>query len=217
MNIQSESIEKIVEALAKAQSQIEVVVYDSNNPHFKSKYASYEAIRSACKMPLADNGLTITHLLAGRGADRVIITQLSHISGQWMRSYLSIPQAEKESPQQMGSLITYSKRYTLSALLALSSDEDDDAEKAEGPYRKAQTTAPVKPSYSPMPEFQEEEDTLTVSRPPEGVYTFPFGKHAGKPLSEVPQSYFKWLVDTGALDQPQHLQLAIECRKLGLI
>ena len=138
MDTQSQEIKDIVAALSKAQSQITVAVYDSANPHFKSKYASYEAIRKACVEPLCKNGLSITHHLdVLPSGERMMVTQLSHISGQWMRSFLKLPQ-EKETPQAVGSGITYAKRYTLGALLAISSDEDDDGEKAENNYRQPQ-------------------------------------------------------------------------------
>lgn len=140
MQTHSEHIDKIVEALAKAQSEITVAIYDSTNPHFKSKYASYEAIRKACLLPLSRNGMCITHCFSVEEGKRTMVTQLSHTSGQWFRSSLSMPQ-EKETPQSIGSSATYAKRYTLGALLAISSDEDDDGERAEAIYR--QTPKPV--------------------------------------------------------------------------
>jgi ERF superfamily protein len=141
MNLQSEQINEIVAALAKAQGEITVAVYDSANPHFKSKYASYEAIRKASQGALSKNGLTITHQLSqDANGKRIMVTQLSHISGQWMRSSLILP-CDKETPQSIGSSITYAKRYTYSSLLAMSSDEDEDGEEAEKPYRASNNTA----------------------------------------------------------------------------
>jgi hypothetical protein len=135
LNLQSENINDLVAALSKAQGDIESAVYDKKNPHFKSSYASYDAIREVCRIPLAKNSLAITHLLDMYEGKRVLVTQLSHASGQWMRSFVVLPQ-ERETPQAMGSAITYSKRYALSAFLAIGTDEDDDGEKAEEPYRE---------------------------------------------------------------------------------
>jgi hypothetical protein len=156
MNLQSENIEKLVEALAKAQGEIEVAVYDSANPHYKSNYASYEAIRKVCKKPLADNGLAVMHLLTIQDGKRVMVTQLSHASGQWIRSYLHLPQ-EKETPQGIGSSVTYAKRYSLGALLALSSDKDNDGEDIETPYRDEDAKSKVDRELNePLPRDKQE-------------------------------------------------------------
>lgn len=136
MQTQSEKIEDIIGALVKAQAEIKSAEEDSTNPHFKSKYASYEAIRSACKQPLLKNGLVLTHHLGDENGRRVMITQITHTSGQWMRSYLILPQSDKETPQAVGSGISYAKRYSLSALLAMGTGEDDDAESASAPFRE---------------------------------------------------------------------------------
>ena len=140
-NLQSENIGDLVSALAKAQLEMESAPFDKVNPHFKSRYASYDAVREACRIPLAKNSLTITHHMDLNEGRRLLVTQLSHASGQWMRSYVAIPQ-EKETPQSMGSAITYSKRYALSAFLAIGSDEDDDGEEAERTYRESAKLSP---------------------------------------------------------------------------
>ena len=138
-NLQSDTIEELVAALVKAQSEIRSAEEDSTNPHFRSKYASYEAIRLSCKGPLIKNSLIVTHHLADENGKRIMVTQVTHVSGQWMRSCLSLPQSDKETPQQVGSSITYAKRYTLSALLAICTGEDDDGEAAQQPFRQEAT------------------------------------------------------------------------------
>ena len=149
--IQSPNIELLIEALAKAQGAIEVAVYDSANPHFKSNYASYEAIRKACLKPLSDNGLAITHILTIQDGKRVMVTQLSHSSGQWLRTHLYLP-TEKETPQSVGASITYAKRYSLGALLAISSDSDDDGESVEKPYREEEARKAIEKELNePLP------------------------------------------------------------------
>jgi DNA polymerase III subunit epsilon len=39
------------------------------------------------------------------------------------------------------------------------------------------------------------------------VTRMPFGKHQGKPLSEVPKNYVLWLRENGALDKPENSAL----------
>lgn len=47
--------------------------------------------------------------------------------------------------------------------------------------------------------------------------TMPFGKHAGKPLSDVPKNYLSWLQKEGALDKPENAALKMEIEKLGVL
>lgn len=153
--LQSENIAELASALAKAQGEIESAVFDKVNPHFKSKYASYGSYREACRLPLATNGLAVTHLLTFQEGKRMMVTQLSHTSGQWMRSFLVMPQ-DKETPQGIGSSIAYCKRYALGSLLAMGSDEDDDGEESEKPYRKE--------DYAPIPKlsFEQQEEIVSL-------------------------------------------------------
>ncbi|MEZ5315734.1 MAG: DUF3820 family protein [Chlamydiales bacterium] len=44
--------------------------------------------------------------------------------------------------------------------------------------------------------------------------TMPFGKYQGKPLSEVPVSYLKWLKNQGAFDKPENTELKSAIEKM---
>jgi len=45
----------------------------------------------------------------------------------------------------------------------------------------------------------------------------PFGKHQGKPFSEVPPNYFLWLKDQGAFEKPENASLKAALVKSGLL
>jgi DNA polymerase-3 subunit epsilon len=45
----------------------------------------------------------------------------------------------------------------------------------------------------------------------------PFGKHAGKPLSEIPKDYVRWLAENGALDKKENASLKEGFEKAGLL
>jgi DNA polymerase III subunit epsilon len=47
------------------------------------------------------------------------------------------------------------------------------------------------------------------------IVRMPFGKHAGKNLSEVPKDYIAWLAGSGALDKPENIPLRETLEKLG--
>ncbi len=49
------------------------------------------------------------------------------------------------------------------------------------------------------------------------VVRMPFGKHAGKPLSDIPRDYVEWLSKNGALDKKENSILRDNFQKLGLL
>jgi hypothetical protein len=126
---QSEQINELAAALAKAQSEIQPAIKDSTNPFFKSKYADLSSVWSACKTPLTKNGLSVLQTMEPRDGQLTLVTTLAHSSGQWIRSFLPII-SQKQDAQSIGSAITYMRRYSLAALVGVTTDEDDDGNAA---------------------------------------------------------------------------------------
>ncbi len=56
-----------------------------------------------------------------------------------------------------------------------------------------------------------------LSAPSKGGDRMPFGKHQGKPLSEVPKDYVKWLMGSGAFDKAENAALKESFVKIGLL
>lgn len=128
--MQSETTADLAAALAKAQAGMQSAKFDKTNPHFKNKYASLAAVIDAIRKPLADNGLSYTQATEIREGGLVLVTTLRHATGQWVASEYPLPSAAK--PQELGSALTYARRYSLSAIACIAADEDDDAEGANG-------------------------------------------------------------------------------------
>ena len=149
---QSPEIKDLAAALAKAQSKIKGAVKDSNNPFFNSQYADLASVWDACREQLTTNGLAVTQAMDvhSDGKTAVIITTLMHVSGQWTNSMLPIV-TEKNTPQGIGSAITYMRRYALAALVGVP-QIDDDAEAATDrrpvAARPATNTPPVQPAQT---------------------------------------------------------------------
>src|SRR5690606_12731717 len=132
----SDTIAKLAAALVKAQAEIKGVAKDATNPHFKNKYASLDALMDMARPILAKHGLailqgsTIPETDAGHLTGFTLETMLLHESGEWMANAVVIP-IEKASAQGVGSGLSYGRRYGVSALLALTTGEDDDGEAAQ--------------------------------------------------------------------------------------
>jgi len=61
------------------------------------------------------------------------------------------------------------------------------------------------------------EKVIELLEKPQKITSMPFGKHQGKPLSQVPKDYIRWLADSGSLDKPQNRELRDHFQKLGLL
>ena len=115
----------IAAALSAAQGQMKNASFDKVNPHFKSKYASLAAILDVIREPLAKNGLSITQTLEGGANGTLFLITTLRYGAEGINSWYPLPSNVK--PQDFGSALTYARRYSLSALLNISADDDDDA------------------------------------------------------------------------------------------
>lgn len=125
----SEQINELALALSKAQSQMKAAPKMKTNPFFKSKYADLAAIWDCCREPLGNNGLSVVQMPEDNDKGFMLVTMLMHESGQWISSEYNVP-VLKADQQALGSAITYAKRYALSAMIGIVSDEDDDGNAA---------------------------------------------------------------------------------------
>ena len=168
--MQSENTGDLATALAKAQATMKAAPFDKSNPHFKNKYASLASVIDTIRKPLAENGLSYTQTTEVRDGGFVLVTTLRHMTGQWIASEYSLPNVSK--PQELGSALTYARRYSLSAIACIAADEDDDAEGArtndqvataprKSPVKPQAVEAPVDPVTGECsPHAISEEDTM---------------------------------------------------------
>jgi hypothetical protein len=165
----SETINELAAALAAAQGKIENASKDSANPYFRSRYADLASIWDAIRGPLSEHGLAVVQPVRVEGSSVTVTTLLAHASGQWISSDLTMTAQRQikdgggweklDTPQAIGSCITYARRYALAAMAGVA-PEDDDAEGAQGRRQEqqrqqrpepAQPTAQDKPAR-PVPE-----------------------------------------------------------------
>lgn len=126
----SDTINELTTALAKAQGEITGALKESANPFFKSKYADLASCWDACRGPLSKNSLAVFQAAETTEHGLVLTTTLAHGSGQWMRSTLGV-NPKDDTPQAMGSALTYARRYALTAIVGIA-QVDDDGNAASG-------------------------------------------------------------------------------------
>lgn len=148
LQMRSEAIDKILPALIKFQTSVCSVGKNKSNPHFGSRYADLSAIMDEARPILGENDLGIVQNLVESSPDEVrLLTTLYHTSGQWFSSLITL-KPSKTDPQGVGSAITYARRYSLSPLLGIVTEEDDDGNAASGP---GNTKAPAPAQKAPAP------------------------------------------------------------------
>lgn len=136
----SDQLDQLATALAAAQAEMKNATLNKVNPHFKSKYADLAQIRDAVTPALAKHGIAVAQGTDTTDGGIVVVTRLLHKSGQWMESRFPI---SYDKPQAMGSAYTYARRYSLSAMCAISADEDDDANAANDKPVASMANSPI--------------------------------------------------------------------------
>jgi hypothetical protein len=143
----SESIAKIADALAKAQIEMGRVVKDKTakvqtkaGGSYSFDYADLASVLDVVKPALAKHGIAVVQAAALEGDKVNVETRLLHSSGEWIESALAV-KPEDTAPQKIGSAITYARRYALSCMVGVASEEDDDGNAAEGNRATTETKA----------------------------------------------------------------------------
>ena len=120
----SESSKEISLALSKAQGEMPIISFDRQSHN--NRYASLTAIVDGTQATLAKHGLSIIQTFTVGEKTNMIVTSLLHQSGEWLEDDGVPLIVDKQNMQGLGSAITYAKRYGMSAMLRIVTDEDDD-------------------------------------------------------------------------------------------
>ncbi|WP_281183091.1 ERF family protein [Staphylococcus schleiferi] len=141
----SESVVEINKAMVAFRKEVKQPLKDKNNPFFKSKYVPLENVVEAIDEAATPHGLSYTQWALNDSDGRVgVATMLMHESGEYIEYDPVFMNAEKNTPQGAGSLISYLKRYSLSAIFGITSDQDDDGNAASGKQSKLEPKASSK-------------------------------------------------------------------------
>lgn len=137
----SESITELNKALANFHKELKQPMKDANNPFFKSKYVPLENVVEAIDDVAPKFGLTYSQYPVTTDDGKVgISTVLLHESGEFIEYPPATTKPDKNTPQGVGSTLTYMRRYSLSAVFGITSDQDDDGNEASGNAKAKQTS-----------------------------------------------------------------------------
>ena len=125
----SDQIRELAQALLKVQRQLQPALKDANNPFTRSKYATLNSVMDSCRDALLSNGIWLCQYpVPAESGYLGLVTKLTHAeSGQWQSSLAVVP-LPKPDPQGVGISMTYMRRYALSAMLGIVTEEDTAGE-----------------------------------------------------------------------------------------
>lgn len=167
MEIQSEHLDKIMPALIKARKEIYGAV--KNGKGNWGSYASLEDIIFATNDHLLKQDIFISQSSYPIEGVQYIITQASHISGQYLRSVTRIENPKPGDPQKALAAQTYTRRAGLESLLNIPRIDDDGEHgrntKKENMDEKEKTGGEAKPKewIEPAPAIGDPDTGALIS------------------------------------------------------
>lgn len=129
----SDSITEINKALVNFRKEVKQPKKDAKNPFFKSSYTTLDTVIETIDKTAPNHGLSFVQYPTNNENNEIgMITMLLHESGEFMEFDPVFMKPEKNTPQAAGSVISYLRRYTISSIFGITSDEDDDGNQATG-------------------------------------------------------------------------------------
>jgi hypothetical protein len=171
-------------AIVAVQAELPAIPKDGTNPHFNSRYITLGSIWEAIRPVLAKHKLAVLQFPTREG----LLTQITHESGEVMQSVCPMP--TYETAQQFGSALSYVRRYSLSSILGIVSDEDDDGQAASVPATPRAYTSQAAPSGKSegFERLKAVAERMTGGVGP----TVPRGKDKGLPISQLNLNSLGW-------------------------
>ena len=127
----SVEVASLFEAFAAASAEIEnikqnrdVEVRMKSGGKYSYSYATLAQILHDVRAPLTGNGMWYTQYVR----DGEMVTRLLHKSGQWMETGMIPMPNVTGAPADIGGVVSFFKRYSLSAALGLATEDDSAGE-----------------------------------------------------------------------------------------
>lgn len=127
----SEATSEIFAAFAKFQGELSNATKSKAGHGYK--YADLAQCIETAREPLLNNGLAVTQLMGQSESGATLTTMLTHSSGQWIRDSFVMEKAVlqggggKNPAQAMGATITYMRRYSYTAIIGMTQEDEDAA------------------------------------------------------------------------------------------
>jgi len=142
MKYQSDKTDIVCQAIEDARQEFLPLEKSGVNNFFKNKkgdphlYSTLDNIFDACMLALHKHKLSVVYqvriLESSHGVENILTTTITHIpSNQFILSATTLGNQNAKT-QEVGSAITYLRRYQIQAMLNLEADFEDDGNSASG-------------------------------------------------------------------------------------
>lgn len=164
MEHSSEQLTELAKAMLKVQAELQPVVRDAANSFTKSNDATLNAVMEACRHILLTNGIwLLQYPVPSEPGTLGLVTKLTHAeSGQWQSS-LSVAPLPKADPQGYGSCLTDLRRYALTAMLGMVTEDDDGEAASFG--RKQRSVSRQSPAKAPTTQWPSASSSASAPVP----------------------------------------------------
>jgi hypothetical protein len=162
----SNPCDKVFGALAQSQAKFTAVAKNRSagkGGSFSYQYADYADVLEMALPHLAKEGLAFMQPIHGDKMSCI----LGHSSGQWIKASANCPQTQKI--QDQGAVFTYMKRYTMSALLGVSAQEDTDAQGVDTSKSEGNSNQSKQSNGKSNKSKKGEETSLLAGETPEAL------------------------------------------------
>lgn len=183
----------LVGSLARAQTKIRNARRDGKNSFLGNEYATLSSVFNACKDALASEGIALVQVFTNDHLDGKSITYLKTELLKGNQSISSVlPLNLTHDPHKNGSAITYARRYSISTLLGICTETDDDANQAQGLGTTPAPRAPEPKKEEPKRDIQAEARSIV----------------------EKVEGAESWLMDTLGEKDPEKLYSNAYCKRI---
>ncbi len=116
----------LYKSLLEAQKEMGSVKKDAKNPFFKSTFATLNSVRETAIPVLNKHGIVLTQPTVMVDNKVFVKTELTHAeSSESTSSLTEVIVKNPQDAQQVGSGISYARRYGIMSLLCLAAEDDD--------------------------------------------------------------------------------------------
>jgi hypothetical protein len=187
----------IYSKLLTFRETISAVKKDADNPFYKSKYADLPSILEAIKTPLKESGLAITHFCINSNWEYVMKTILADTeSDEKIESEFPIFWTK---PQEIGSSMSYARRYNLLAILDIPTEDDDGNSANEAPKTTSKYTGWQDKKWLNFKDLQKAINWWTDTE----ILLTEWIKDNEFSLSTAMKTCLRTYCDTGVLTEPE--------------
>ena len=123
----SETLTELTKSLGVFQKECPVI--KKNATGYGYNYATFDSIVDTVKPLLLKHGIVLIQSVGANQVGILLTTRLQHLSGEWIEDSFILPATQMKgvnNVQALGASITYGKRYGISAMLGIATDDDTD-------------------------------------------------------------------------------------------